>query len=124
MIAAILAGRGSGTNDEADEDAAAVALYEPARVLICVDCKAAVRPGPNVAQHFRKTHEIRGDELQGVLELARALAETVASDGGLQDPYVAELPADGSEPVPQLAIQAGLRCTACRYLTTNEKRMR
>ncbi|KAH7009357.1 uncharacterized protein B0I36DRAFT_257826, partial [Microdochium trichocladiopsis] len=96
-----------GTKDEADKGAAAIWLYEPARVLICADCKAAIRPGPNIAQHFRKTHEIKGDELQGILELARALAETVAGTGGLQDPYAAELPADGSEPIQQLTIQAG-----------------
>ena len=64
MAAAILAGQGSGTNDEAGEDVAAIGLHEPARVLIYVDYEAAIRPRPaNVAQHFRRAHEIKGDEL-------------------------------------------------------------
>ncbi|KXJ85269.1 hypothetical protein Micbo1qcDRAFT_186716 [Microdochium bolleyi] len=41
--------------------------------------------------------------------------------GGLADPYLADLPADGSAPIPQLAVQAGFSCGACRYLTTSQQ---
>lgn len=34
----------------------AVWLYEPARVLMCSYCKAAIRPNVDVAPHFRQAH--------------------------------------------------------------------
>ncbi|KAH7009302.1 uncharacterized protein B0I36DRAFT_225258, partial [Microdochium trichocladiopsis] len=89
------------------EPAARVFLYEPARVLVCLHCKAAIRPGKKVTVHFRRKHKSKEDELQRIIQLAAAAATTVASTGGLVDPYMADLPADDNTPIQQLAVQEG-----------------
>ncbi|KAH7012680.1 uncharacterized protein B0I36DRAFT_340088, partial [Microdochium trichocladiopsis] len=94
-----------------------VYLHEESRVLICSVCKGGIQPGPGIESHFRRRHGAKGAVLQRVREKATTAAATA---GGLADPQTAETPADGTSPVPELRVQAGFSCIACRFLTTNE----
>ena len=95
-------------------ETAGLYLYKPAPVLVCALCKAAIRPRLGVRLHYRKEHGCTGAELQWVLEVAEAAATEMESCGGLADPSRAALREDGSAPIPQLRVQAGFSCTACR----------
>ncbi|KAH7012705.1 uncharacterized protein B0I36DRAFT_369826 [Microdochium trichocladiopsis] len=85
--------------------------------------ETAIRPGKKVTVHFRRKHKSKEDELQRIIQLAAAAATTVASTGGLVDPYMADLPADDNTPIQQLAVQEGLCCSECWYLTISQQLM-
>jgi len=104
---------------QSNDDAPKLYLYEPARVLICLLCRAGIRPGPAVQSHFRKSHEFRGPKLGEIRDAAAAAVAATGGAGGLVDVHKATRPPDGSEAIPQLRVQAGFNCNACRFLTTN-----
>ena len=89
-----------------------ITLNEQHQVLICNECKAAVRPGKKIESHFRHEHCIKGYELTQILHHVEHQP--------LQDPMTAALPTDGSRPIPGLIVyEQGLSCNECRFLTTS-----
>ena len=87
------------------------------KVCICLTCRVAVPPGRDrisgIVSHFRKQHQLKGEELAQVTAYCSGLP--------LRDPHTIQLPADGSAPIEDLAVLAGCRCTVCGYLTINRK---
>lgn len=91
-----------------------VRLYEPCNVLLCLICRAGIKPGKGVASHFRNRHKLTGKELQAVLSFASTIPH-------VSDPATVELPHDHSAPIQHLPQLKGYSCTSCRHLTVNEK---
>jgi hypothetical protein len=90
----------------------------PRRLLFCVRCTTALRPGgASVGAHFRAAHRVRGEALAAVTAYAATLP--------LCDPHTAPLPDDGSAPLPRLPRLAGYRCLrrGCGYRTTNRTKV-
>ena len=83
------------------------------RVLVCIPCKTAIRPGRNGGTHFRNTHQWTKERLQRALSYISTLR--------LEDPHQIELPRKRSDPIPQLAILKGFSYLGCDYLTINRK---
>ena len=82
------------------------------QILVCLLCKAGVRPGEKVESHFRSQHRCKGDQLKAILRLAGQ---------SLLDPSHIPLPADGSAPIPELLVRPGYRCRLCSaYLTISK----
>jgi hypothetical protein len=92
-----------------------LAYLDHHRVLLCLPCQRAVRPGAGAEDHLRSVHRWTGARLAGALAWIMTLA--------LQDPHTVNLPPDGAPPIPQLAVQAGYRCLDCVYRTVNRKNM-
>ncbi|KAJ3454446.1 hypothetical protein MRS44_018340 [Fusarium solani] len=85
------------------------AILPEYRVLVCLICKTAVRPGEAIESHFRRQHFLKGDKLKAV--------KTLHSGWLLLDP-AAMAPMDNeSQVIPELAVQHGFSCKACIYLT-------
>ncbi|RFN54792.1 hypothetical protein FIE12Z_930 [Fusarium flagelliforme] len=61
-------------------------LDEP-RVLLCLLCRGAIRPGRGIETHFRNTHKYKGDKLKGILSFCDKQA--------FQDPTKVPLPENG-----------------------------
>jgi hypothetical protein len=85
-------------------------LNEEHRMLICCDCRAAVRPGAGIESHFRHEHQITGQTLKDIKDYYSTM--------DLADPKLSQLPADGSAAIEPLDVLHGYSCAACRYLTT------
>ena len=83
------------------------------RILLCLHCKAGIRPGKAIEVHWRNVHQWTGDRLQDVLAYVATLT--------LQDPFTIRMPVQ-SVPIPQLPIFAGYSCSGCDYLTRSRKR--
>jgi hypothetical protein len=79
------------------------------RVLICLLCKAAVRPGAGIESHFRHMHKVKGSALVAIKHLC--------SGWSLNDPATMAPLDDGSRAIPELRIQAGYRCKICIFMT-------
>ncbi len=92
-------------------------LYKPSRILLCFLCtpRMAIRPGNGIGWHLRGTHQLVGEQLQ------RLLSEYASMP--LSDPHVVDLPANGSDAIPQLPIFDGYCCQGCRYLTVNRAKV-
>lgn len=87
-----------------------LSLDEEHKVLICLLCRAGVKPGKGVEAHFRSAHQLTGDRLKQIV--------LYSSRVEVSDPDKVQLPADGSRPITELLIRRGFSCTRCRYLTT------
>ncbi|KAH7111690.1 hypothetical protein B0J13DRAFT_461702 [Dactylonectria estremocensis] len=85
------------------------------RILVCLVCRAAVRPGPSIEMHFRGQHKLKGEHLQAVMSLC--------SDWLLQDPRCIALPNDGTKAIPYLPVYNGFRCTHCIFMTISRKKI-
>ncbi|KAL6408600.1 hypothetical protein AUP68_07543 [Ilyonectria robusta] len=85
------------------------------RILVCLVCRAAVRPGPSIEIHFRGQHKLKGEHLQAVMSLC--------SDWLLQDPRCIALPNDGTKAIPYLPVYKGFRCTHCIFMTISRKKI-
>lgn len=82
------------------------------RILLCLHCKAAVRPGKAIEAHWRNVHQWTGHHLQEVLAYAATLT--------LQDPHTIRMPAQCAL-IPQLPTFPGYSCSGCNYLTRSRK---
>lgn len=83
------------------------------RVLLCLYCKAGIRPGKAIEAHWRNVHQWTGSQLREVLAYTATLA--------LQDPSTICLPAQ-SAIITQLPTFSGHSCSGCDYLTRSFKR--
>ena len=92
-----------------------VCFYEPASLVLCLLCRAAVLPGPSTSAHFRR-HKLVGKPLKQVLAFA-------TSHAFVRDPTTVTLPPDGSQPINALPVLRGYHCNACRYCTINKKKI-
>jgi hypothetical protein len=90
-------------------------LDEP-RILICLLCRHAVRPGRGIETHFRNTHKYTGDKLKAVLSFC--------DKQGFQDPTKVPLPANGSKAIPQLQKLGGFSCKYCDFLSIDKSNIR
>ncbi|KAM5358751.1 hypothetical protein ACJA88_015294 [Fusarium oxysporum] len=68
-------------------------LDEP-RILLCLLCKHAVRPGRGIETHFRNKHKYMGDKIKRILSFC--------DKQGFQDPTKVPLPKNGTKAIPQL----------------------
>ena len=84
-------------------------------VLICLICRAAVRPGKAITPHFRKAHEMKGEPLRRVLSFCK--------DWSFNDPVSVALPRDGTRLIPELPTLFGYSCKECGFKTTSRKNM-
>ena len=84
-------------------------------LLICLICRAAVRPGKAITPHFRKAHEMKGETLRRVLAFCK--------DWSFNDPVSVVLPRDGTSSIPELPTLFGYSCKECRYKTTSRIKM-
>jgi len=89
-----------------------IQLYKPCNVLLCLLCRAGIKPGAGVTLHFHKQHKLKGNDLQQVQAF-------VASILFISDPATVELPQDGSVAIDELPRLEGYSCTSCRFLTIN-----
>ena len=78
-------------------------------ILVCLICKAAVRPGSGVENHFRGVHRLKG----GMLKAVNALR----SGWTLQDPLQMSPKDKGSQVISDLKVQYGYSCKICIHLT-------
>ncbi|KAH7261579.1 hypothetical protein BKA59DRAFT_488953 [Fusarium tricinctum] len=90
-------------------------LGEP-RILICLLCKQAVRPGRSIEAHFRNIQKYTGDKLKAVLSFC--------DKQGFQDPTKVPLPANGSKAIPQLPKLGGFSCDNCNFLSFDKSNIR
>jgi hypothetical protein len=91
-------------------------VLDKPRVLICLLCRYAVRPGRGIERHFRNIHKFTGDKLETVLSFC--------DKQGLQDPITVPLPAHGSKAIPQLLKLGGYSCDYCEFLSIDKSNMR
>ncbi|KAK3331562.1 hypothetical protein B0H66DRAFT_487755, partial [Apodospora peruviana] len=89
-----------------------IRLYEPCNILLCLLCKAGIKPGNGTVSHFRNQHKFKGNELQQVLTFAASIQH-------LSDPATVDLPQDGSVAIDGLPQLKGYSCMSCRYMTIN-----
>lgn len=82
------------------------------RILLCLYCKAGIRPGKAVENHWRNVHYWTGCRLQ------KALAYVATQT--LQDPHTIRMPAQCAL-IPQLPTFPGYSCSGCNYLTRSRK---
>lgn len=85
-------------------------LNEEHRMLVCRDCRAAVRPGAGIESHFQHEHQLTGQTLKDIKDYFGVM--------DLADPKLVQLPDDGSAAIKLLDVLYGYSCTECRYLTT------
>jgi hypothetical protein len=90
-------------------------LDEP-RILLCLLCRRAVRPGRGIENHFRNTHKYTGDKLKGILSFCDKQA--------FQDPTKVPLPENGSKAIPQLPKLGGFSCDYCDFLSIDKSNLR
>lgn len=90
-------------------------LDEP-RILICLLCRHAVRPGRGIEAHFRNMHKYTGNKLKAVLSFCR--------DQEFQDPTKVPLPTNGSKAIPQLPKLPGFSCDYCEFLSIDKSNVR
>jgi hypothetical protein len=79
------------------------------RILICLICRTAVRPGEAIESHFRRTHRLKGERLKAV--------KVLHSGWLLQDPLTMAPMDNKSRIIPELEVQHGYSCKACIYFT-------
>ena len=85
------------------------------RLVICVDCQTAVRPGNRGERHWRQIHQLGGRPLKALLSYVSTL--------DCRDPNEIELPPRGVRAIPELGTPfAGFSCPDCAFLTTNKKK--
>lgn len=88
-----------------------VCLNEAFRVLICIPCKQAVRPGALV-RHLKRMHLERRDK--AAKGIWRKAAEYIGDFPRDYTHLTVDLPEDGSEAQAGLAIQEVWECKTCR----------
>lgn len=93
-----------------------ITLNNEYKILLCLPCQLAVRPGQAIERHFRHEHHLTGPILQEIIFSYR--------DTQLSDPQSIVLPEDGSPPIPKLAIVRGFSCQICRYYTISHDAIR
>ncbi|KAL6405826.1 hypothetical protein AUP68_10965 [Ilyonectria robusta] len=82
-------------------------------ILVCLLCKAAVRPGGAIENHFRHVHHVKGETLKAIKQLH--------SGWTLGDPMNMAPLDDGSKVITELAAQWGYSCKSCIYMTISRK---
>ncbi|KAL6408084.1 hypothetical protein AUP68_08457 [Ilyonectria robusta] len=82
-------------------------------ILVCLLCKAAVRPGGAIESYFRHVHHLKGEILKAIKQLH--------SGWTLEDPMNMAPLDDGSKVVTELAAQWGYSCKSCIYMTISRK---
>jgi hypothetical protein len=90
-------------------------LDEP-RILICLLCRYAIRPGRGIETHFRNKHKYTGDKIKGILYFC--------NKQGFQDPTKVLLPENGSKAIPQLPKLGGFSCDYCNFLSIDKSNLR
>ncbi|SLM37315.1 Zinc finger, C2H2 [Lasallia pustulata] len=83
------------------------------RILLCIKCRAAVRPGISLNTHYRQVHKLTGNEFQRVISFASSVEA--------RDPHQIELPQYRTDRIEQLRELRGYRCMVCEYTTVNRK---
>ncbi|KJZ70333.1 hypothetical protein HIM_10262 [Hirsutella minnesotensis 3608] len=85
------------------------------RILLCLICRAGLKPGKGIETHFRRRHGQKGDTLRSILSFC--------SGRSFEDPESVVLPRNGSRPIPELRTYNGYRCSDCGHLTMGRSNM-
>lgn len=85
------------------------------RILLCLICRAGLKPGKGIETHFRRRYGQKGDTLRRILSFC--------SGRSLEDPESVVIPGNGSQPIPELRTYNGYRCSACGHLTMGRSNM-
>ncbi|CVL08865.1 uncharacterized protein FMAN_14102 [Fusarium mangiferae] len=85
------------------------------QVLICLLCRAAVKPDGGIVSHFRRAHQFKGVELQQITAFCAGRS--------FQDPFTVPLPKNGSKLIPELPKWRACSCKHCNYITINRQNM-
>ena len=100
---------GLGLRQEADARPDDYIQYVPEyQVLLCTHCKAAVKPGQGIENHFRSQHRLKGSLLRQIVDHCSAL--------DIRDPDSISCPIDGSRPIVGLRRFDGFSCSRCRFM--------
>ncbi|KAF4435120.1 restless-like transposase [Fusarium austroafricanum] len=81
-------------------------------ILVCLICKAAVRPDKGIGSHFRHTHCLKGEMLKAVYALH--------SGRTLRNPLHMPPRDKESRAISDLKVKHGYSCKACTYLTISK----
>jgi hypothetical protein len=91
-------------------------VLDKSRILICLLCKYAIRPGKGIETHFRNMHKYTGDKLKGILSFC--------DEQVFRDPTKVPLPDNGSKAISQLPKLGGFSCDYCEFLSIDKSNLR